>query len=92
MTVPPDPNDQVGIIDGNSSGIVVDAINAPMTQGRDPRGRLLGNGLEHPDLSYAVPSTATINTNQNRNGSIMMGVTKNTSFTGVVSTSAFQPG
>ena len=42
-----------------------------------------------PDFSYAVPSTATINTNQNRSNTITMSVTKNASFTGVVSTSAF---
>ena len=48
---PPDSNDQVGIIDGNSSGVVVDAINARYDPGRrDPRGRLLRHGLEHPGL------------------------------------------
>jgi hypothetical protein len=36
-----------------------------------------------------VARTATINTNQNRDGAITMNVTKNASFTGVVSTSAF---
>ena len=90
VTLPPDPNDQVGIIDGNSSGIVVDAIN----ERYDPGAEILaavysGTVSSIPDFSYAVPSTAAINTNQNRNGSITMSVTKNTSFTGVVSTSAF---
>jgi putative Flp pilus-assembly TadE/G-like protein len=90
VTTPPDPNDQVGIIDGNSSGIVVDAIN----ERYDPGAEILaavysGTVSSIPDFSYAVPSTATINTNQTRNGSITMTVTKNASFTGVVSTSAF---
>jgi hypothetical protein len=90
VTVPPDPNDQVGIIDGNSSGIIVDAIN----ERYDPGAEILaavysGTVSSIPDFTYAVPSTATINTNQNRSGSITMSVTKNASFTGVVSTSAF---
>jgi Flp pilus assembly protein TadG len=90
VTVPPDPNDQVGIIDGNSSGIVVDAINARYDPGAEILAAVYSGTVSSiPDFSYAVPSTATINTNQNRNGSITMGVTKNTSFTGVVSTSAF---
>lgn len=90
VVVPPDPNDQVGIIDGNSSGIIVDAIN----ERYDPGAEILaavysGTVSSIPDFSYTVPSTATINTNQNRNGSVAMSVTKNASFTGVVSTSAF---
>jgi Flp pilus assembly protein TadG len=89
-TSPPDPNDQVGIIDGNSSGIVVDAIN----QRYDPGAEILaavysGTVQSIPDFSYTVARTATINTNQTRDGAITMNVTKNASFTGVVSTSAF---
>jgi hypothetical protein len=39
-----------------------------------------------PDFAYTVASTATINTNQNRNNTITMAVTKNASFTGFVDT------
>ena len=90
VVVPPDPNDQVGIIDGNSSGIVVDAIN----ERYDPGAEILaavysGTVSSIPDFSYAVPSTVTINTNQNRSGSVTMSVTKNSSFTGLVNTYAF---
>jgi Flp pilus assembly protein TadG len=90
VTTPPDPNDQVGIIDGNSTGIVVDAID----ERYDPGAEILaavysGTVSSIPDFAYAVGSTATINTNQNRNNAITMSVTKNASFTGVVSTSAF---
>ncbi len=89
-TSPPDPNDQIGIIDGNSSGVVVDAIN----QRYDPGAEILaavysGTVQSIPDFSYTVARTATINTNQNRDGAITMNVTKNASFTGVVTTSAF---
>lgn len=90
VVVPPDPNDQVGIIDGNSSGIVVDAINARYDPGAEVLAAVYSGTVSSiPDFSYAVASTATINTNQNRNNTITMSVTKNASFTGVVSTSAF---
>ena len=90
VVVPPDPNDQVGIIDGNSSGIVVDAIN----ERYDPGAEILaavysGTVSSIPDFAYVVPSTATINTNQNRSGSVTMSVSKNASFTGWVETFAF---
>ena len=89
-TVPPDPNDQVGIIDGNSSGIVVDAINARYDPGAEILAAVYSGVVQSiPDFTYAVPSTVTINTNQTRNNTITMAVTKNASFTGVVATSAF---
>ncbi len=90
VTVPPDPNDQVGIIDGNSSGIVVDAINARYDPGAEVLAAVYSGTVSNiPDFSYAVPSTATINTNQNRSNVITMSVTKNDSFSGQVFTSAF---
>ncbi|HET7168581.1 MAG TPA: pilus assembly protein TadG-related protein [Candidatus Limnocylindrales bacterium] len=88
--VPPDPNDQVGIIDGNSSGIVVDAINARYDPGAEILAAVYSGTVQSiPDFTYAVASTATINANQTRNNTITMAVTKNASFTGVVATSAF---
>ena len=90
VTVPPDPNDQVGIIDGNSSGVVVDAINARYDPGAEVLAAVYSGTVSNiPDFSYAVPSTATINTNQNRSNVITMSVTKNDSFSGQVFTSAF---
>jgi hypothetical protein len=90
VTVPPDPNDQVGIIDGNSSGVVVDAINARYDPGHEVLAAVYSGTVSSiPDFSYAVPSTATINTNQTRNNVITMSVTKNASFTGTVDTTAF---
>jgi hypothetical protein len=88
--VPPDPNDQVGIIDGNSSGIVVDAINARYDPGAEILAAVYSGTVQSiPDFTYAVASTATINANQTRNNTITMAVTKNASFTGVVASSAF---
>jgi Flp pilus assembly protein TadG len=87
---PPDPNDQIAIIDGNSSGIIVDAINARYAPGDEILAAVYSGTVQSiPDFAYAVPSTVSINTNQNRSGSVSMSVTKNAAFTGVVSTSAF---
>jgi Flp pilus assembly protein TadG len=90
VTVPPDPNDQVGIIDGNSTGVVVDAIDDRYDPGAEILAAVYSGTVSSiPDFAYAVPATAAINTNQNRDNTITMSVTKNASFTGVVSTSAF---
>jgi hypothetical protein len=90
VTVPPDPNDQVAIIDGNSSGIIIDAITDRYNPGDEILAAVYSGTVSSiPDFSYVVPSTVTINTNQTRNNSITMSVTKNASFTGVVATSAF---
>jgi Flp pilus assembly protein TadG len=90
VTVPPDPNDQVAIIDGNSSGIIVDAINERYSPGEEILAAVYSGTVSSiPDFAYTVASTATINTNQTRNNVINMNVTKNAAFTGVVDTSAF---
>jgi Flp pilus assembly protein TadG len=91
VTTPPDPNDQVGIMSGNSSGIIVDAINDRYAVCDTIFAAVYSGTVSSiPDFTFTVPSTATINTNQNRNGSITMSVTKNSAFTGVVTTSAFK--
>ncbi len=91
VITPPDPNDQVGIIDGNSSGIIVDAINVRYDPGVEILAAVYSGTVQSiPDFSYTVASTVTINTNQNRSNSITMNVTKNAAFTGLVSTSAFK--
>ena len=90
ITVPPDPNDQVGIIDGNSSGIIVDEINERHSPGDEILAAVYSGTVQSiPDFAYTVATTATINTNQTRDDAISMNVTKNASFTGVVATSAF---
>jgi Flp pilus assembly protein TadG len=87
VVIPPDPDDQIAIIDGNSSGIVIDEIN----QRYDPGAEILaavysGTVQSIPDFAYTVASTASINSNQTKNNAISMLVTKNASFTGVVQT------
>jgi hypothetical protein len=85
--VPPDPYDQVGIIDGNATGVVVDEIDLRYDPGAEILAAVYSGTVQSiPDFAYTVASTATINTNQNRNNSITMNVTKNASFTGFVDT------
>jgi len=89
-TTPPDPNDQVGIMDGNSSGIIVDAINARYGPGDEILSAVYsGTVMRIPDFQYSAASTVTIGTNQDRSGSVTMNVTKNTDFMGQVFTTSF---
>src|SRR5688572_25726213 len=88
--VPPDPNDQVGIIDGNSTGVVITEIDTRYDPGAEILAAVYSGIVQSiPDFAYTVPTTVTINTNQNRDNAISMNVTKNASFTGIVETSAF---
>lgn len=90
VTIPPDPNDQVGIIDGNSSGIIVDEINKRFNPGDEILAAVYSGTVQSiPDFTYQVGSTATINANQNQDNVVTMTVTKNASFTGLVQTFAF---
>lgn len=90
VTSPPDPNDQVGIIDGNSSGIIISAIDDRYAPGDEILAAVYsGTVMTIPDFTLTVPSTATIGTTQNRNNAVSMTVTKNSAFTGVVTSSAF---
>lgn len=90
VTTPADPNDQIAIIDGNSSGIVVDEIDARYNPGDEILAAVYsGTVMTIPDFTYTVASTVTIGTTQNRNNAITMSVTKNAAFTGVVTSSAF---
>jgi hypothetical protein len=89
-TTPPDPNDQVGLMDGNTSGIVIDAINQRYAPGDEILAAVYsGTTMTIPDFAYTVGNTQTINTNQNRDNSVTMTLSKNSAFAGVVTTTAF---
>ncbi|HEV8402011.1 MAG TPA: Tad domain-containing protein [Candidatus Limnocylindrales bacterium] len=89
-TSPPDPNDQVGIMDGNSAGIVVDAIDDRYAPGDEVLAAVYsGTVMTIPDFSYTVASTVTIGQTEDRSNAVTMSLTKNNAFSGVVSTSAF---
>ena len=90
VTSPPDPDDQVGIIDGNSSGIIVDAVNARFVPGEEVLAAVYsGTVMTIPDFALTVPSSVSIGTTQTRNNAITMTASKNTSFSGTVSVTAF---
>ena len=90
VTVPPDPNDQIGIIDGNSAGIIVSAIGDRYKPGAEILAAVYsGTVMRIPDFQITVPSTVSIGTTQDRSGQVTMGVTKNTHFLGQVYTTAF---
>jgi hypothetical protein len=88
-TSPPDPNDQVGIMDGNSAGLVVDEMIARYKPGDEVTCAVYsGIVMTIPDFALVVPTSVAINVGQNRNGQVSMLVQKNTAFAGVVTTSA----
>ncbi len=90
VTTPPDPNDQVAILDGNSSGVVIDAINARYRPGDEILAAVYsGTVMEIPDFAFTVPGTVTIDTIENRDNAVTMAATKNNAFAGQVITTAF---
>ncbi len=89
-TAPPDPNDQVGIMDGNAAGIVVDAIDNRYAPADEILAAVYsGTTMTIPDFTYAAPSSVSIGTTQDRDNAISMSVTKNAAFNGTVDTTAF---
>jgi hypothetical protein len=90
-TTPPDPNDQVAIMDGNDSGIIVDAVDDRYAPGDEILAAVYsGTVMRIPDFQYSVAGTVPIGTNQDRSGSVSMNVTKNTDFMGQVFTTSFR--
>ena len=89
VTTPPDPNDQVGIMNGNSSGIVIDEMALRYGPGDEILAAVYsGTTMTIPDFAYSVGNTQTIGTTQNRNNLVAMTLTKNASFAGIVATTA----
>ena len=90
VTSPPDPDDQVGIMDGNSSGIIIDAVDDRFVPGQEVLAAVYsGTVMTIPDFALTVPSSVSIGTTQNRNSAITMTASKNSSFSGTVTPSAF---
>ncbi len=90
VTTPPDPNDQIAILDGNNSGIIIDAIDGRYVEGQEILAAVYSGTVKTiPDFALTVASTQTIGTSQNRNGAVSMSATKNNSFTGTINTTAF---
>jgi hypothetical protein len=89
-TTPPDPNDQVGIMDGNAAGEVIDAMTARYQPGDEIMVAVYsGTTMMIPDFAYTVANTQTIGVSQNRDNAVTMTLSKNAAFSGVVTTTAF---
>jgi hypothetical protein len=90
-TIPPDPNDQVGILDGNKSGIIIAGVDGRFAPGDEVLAAVYsGTVMTIPDFALTVGSTQTIAVGANRNGQVTMSATKNQSFAGTITTSAFK--
>jgi hypothetical protein len=89
-TTPPDPNDQIAVTSGNSSGAVVSAIGGRYSPGDEVLCAVYsGTVMTIPDFTMPGPTQPlSIGTDQTRDGQVTMSLTKNTSFTGVVDTAA----
>jgi hypothetical protein len=90
VTTPADPNDQIGLLDGNKSGIIITAVGNRYVPGDEILAAVYsGTVMTIPDFTLTVASTQAIGNTQNRNGAVTMSATKNQSFAGTVSTTAF---
>ncbi len=91
VETPPNANDQVAIIDGNSTGIVIDKIDKRYNPGAEVLAAVYSGTVQSiPDFTYTLGSTATIGANANKDNTVTMVVKKNDAFTGVVDTLAFK--
>ncbi len=90
IIAPPDPNDQVGLTSGNSSGIVIAAIGTRYRAGDEIVAAVYsGTVMTIPDFTMPGPTQPlAIGTTQTRNNSVTMSITKNAAFTGQVTSSA----
>ncbi|HET9520584.1 MAG TPA: Tad domain-containing protein [Candidatus Limnocylindrales bacterium] len=90
-TTPPDPNDQVGLMDGNSAGLIVDEMAERYKVGDEILCAVYsGTTMTIPDFSLTVPSSVSINSSQNRDGSVTMSLGANAAFgNSQVTSSAF---
>jgi hypothetical protein len=91
VSMPPDPNDQVAILSGNSAGVVIDTMSKRYLPGDEVLVLVYsGTVMTIPDFAYSVANTVSIGTTQNRDGAVSMSATKNKSFAGTVQTTAFK--
>jgi hypothetical protein len=90
VTTPPNPDDQVGILDGNKSGIIITAIGNRFRAGDEVLASVYsGVVMTIPDFTMSPAPFQKIGSNQNLDNAVTMSVTKNNAFTGTVATTAF---
>jgi hypothetical protein len=82
---PPDPNDQVAIMSGNSTGIVIDAMNTRYVPGEEILVAVYpGNVMAIPDFTITSPGTITLPTSGPTALAGSLKVSRNQAFSGQV--------
>jgi hypothetical protein len=82
---PPDPNDQVAILSGNSTGAGIDAFNTRYVPGDEILVAVYsGNTMQIPDFSMAAPTSISLPTSGTVVSAGSFKIGRNQSFTGTV--------
>ncbi len=82
---PPDPNDQVATMSGNSTGIVIDEVNNRLAAGDEILIAVYpGNVMAIPDFTMTPPSTIALPTTGTTAAAGSMKVSRNQAFSGTV--------
>jgi Flp pilus assembly protein TadG len=87
-TTPPDPNDQVAIMSGNSTGIAIDAVLARYVPGKEILVCVYpGNVMAIPDFTLTPPASIALPTTGTTAAAGTMKVSRNQAFSGQVTLS-----
>ena len=82
---PPDPNDQVATMSGNSTGVVIDEMLNRFVPGKEILIAVYpGNVMAIPDFTMTPPSTIALPTSGTTASAGSMKVSRNQAFSGVV--------
>ncbi|MCI0344251.1 MAG: pilus assembly protein TadG-related protein [Chloroflexi bacterium] len=82
---PPDPNDQVGIMSGNATGIAIDAVNNRFAPGDVILVAIYpGNVMAIPDFAIAPPAQISLPTSGTMASAGSLKVSRNQAFSGNV--------
>jgi hypothetical protein len=88
IVYPPDPNDQVALMSGNSAGIAVDAVNDRFAPGQEVMILVYpGYTMVIPEFALSTPSQISLPASGTTSVNNAFKVSRNQSFTGVVTLS-----
>jgi hypothetical protein len=84
-TSPPDPNDQVGIMSGNSTGIVIDRVNKCFGPGAEVLVLVYpGTVMAIPDFAISMPQTVVLPETGTTANAGSFKISRNQAFSGTV--------
>ena len=90
---PPDPNDQVAIMSGNSAGIAVDAFSQRFAPGDEILVAVYpGVTMQIPDFSMSTPGVVAVSTSGTTANGGSLRVSRNQAFSGTVALSTVADG